>query len=233
MLDIVFAYAYKWLFLIHAEKSCVLTFSCKKRAEAAYPFHIGNAQLREESTTNHLGILQDTSLKSVKRTRASIQKGRNAFHAMIGYGVKPLGMNPITAISLYRKIILTSVLYGCEIWNNLSTTEINKIDKFQRYIVKRVQGLPVRTRTDMCESMLGLHPLSSEITIRKLLFLHKIISLPSDSICQMIFLRKLYLYLSGSTITMGFIPDICHLLCEYNLQYILSGSWDIARLPSK
>ena len=233
MLDIVFAYAYKWLFLIHAEKSCVLTFSCKKRAKAAYPFHIGNAQLREESTTNYLGILQDTSLKSVKRTRASIQKGRNAFHAMIGYGVKPLGINPITAISLYRKIILPSVLYGCEIWNNLSTTEINEIDKFQRYIVKRVQGLPVRTRTDMCESMLGLHPLSSEITIRKLLFLHKIISLPGDSICQMIFLRKLYLYLSGSTITMGFIPDICQLLCEYNLQYILSGSWDIARLPSK
>ena len=81
--------------------------------------------------------------------------------------------------------------------------------------------------------MLGLHPLSSEITIRKLLFLHKIISLPGDSICQLIFLRKLYLYLSGSTIAMGFIPDICQLLCEYNLQYILSGSWDIVRLPSK
>ena len=27
MLDIVYAYAYKWLFMIHAEKSCVLIFS--------------------------------------------------------------------------------------------------------------------------------------------------------------------------------------------------------------
>ena len=234
MLDIVYAYAYKWLFMIHAEKSCVLIFSLNKRTKSAYPFCIGNEQLREESTTTYLGILQDVSLKSVKRTGASIQKGRNAFHAMIGYGVKPNGVNPLTAISLYRKIIIPSVLYGCEIWNNLSASEINEIDRLQRYIVKRIQGFSVRTRTDICESMLGLHPLSSEIIIRKLSFLYKIISLPGDSVSQMIFFRKLYLYLSDSkSITMGFIPDICKILCEYNLQYILNNCWDIARLPSK
>ena len=78
-------------------------FPLNKRTKSAYPFCIGNEQLREESTTTYLGTLQDVSLKSVKRTRASIQKGRNAFHAMIGYGVKPNGVNPLTAISLYRK----------------------------------------------------------------------------------------------------------------------------------
>ena len=31
---------------------------------------------------------------------------------------------------------------------------------------------------------------------------------------------------------LGFIPDICKILCEYNLQYILNYCWDIARLPS-
>ena len=60
-------------------------FSLNKRTKAAYLFCIGNEQLREESTTTFLGILQDVNLKSVKRTRASIQKGHNAFHAMIGY----------------------------------------------------------------------------------------------------------------------------------------------------
>ena len=74
------------LCMIHAEISCVLMFSLNKRTKAAYPFCIGNEQLREESTTTCLGILQDINLKSVNRTRASIEKGRNAFHAMRGYG---------------------------------------------------------------------------------------------------------------------------------------------------
>ena len=67
-------------------------------------FHIGNDPIRQETSANYLGILQDTTLKSMKRTRERIQKGRNSFHAMVGYGVKPLGVSPLTAISMYRKL---------------------------------------------------------------------------------------------------------------------------------
>ena len=64
----------------------------------------------------------------------------------------------------------------------MSNSEVMEIDRFQRYIVKRIQGMPTRTRTDICESMLGLHPLSTVIAIHKLMFLHKLITLPSNSV---------------------------------------------------
>ena len=115
---------------------------------------------------------------------------------MVGYGVKPLRVSPLTAISMYmyRKITVPTILYGCEVWNNLSLTESLKLDRFQRHVAKRIQGFPMRTRTDICESMLGIYPISSEVIIRKMLFLHKLLSLPCDSVSHQIFLRKLYLY---------------------------------------
>ena len=75
------------LCMIHAEISCVLMFSLNKQTKAAYPFCICNEQLREESTATYLGILEVVNLKSVNRTRASIQKGHSASHAMRGYGL--------------------------------------------------------------------------------------------------------------------------------------------------
>lgn len=153
---------------------------------------------------------------------------------MISLGVKPLGLNPLTSTSLYRKIIVPIVLYGCELWTDMRNSEILEIERFQRYIVKRIQGLPIRTRTDMCEPMLGLYPISCDILIRKLMFLYKLLSLPTDSISQLIFLRKLFLYMSDNDlVTRGFIPEICKILYDYNLHFILKSCSDASLLPSK
>ena len=210
LLDIVNLYMLKWLIRIHTDKSCVLIFSNNKQIQVCNMFHISNDPIRQETSANYLGILQDSTLKSIKRTRERIQKGRNSFHAMVGYGVKPLGVSPLTAISMYRKITVPTVLYGCEVWNNLSHTESLELDRFQRQVAKGIQGFPIRTRTDICESMLGLYPISCEVIIRKMLFLHKLLSLPCDSVSHQIFLRKLYLFLTNSpVIKRGFVPDIC------------------------
>ncbi len=150
---------------------------------------------------------------------------------MIGLGVKPAGLNPLTSVNLYKKIIIPTTLYGSELWYTASQSDFNTVNKHQHKIVKNIQGFPIRTRSDMCESMLGLHPLSAEIDKRKLVFLHKIMSLPSSAISRNIFYRKLFLYLSGSpTVNTGFIPDICHLLSRYKLTHILQLH---DNLPSK
>ena len=116
-------------------------------------FHFGNDTIRQETSANYLGILQITTLKSTKRTREQIQKGHNSFHATVGYGVKPLGKSPETAISKYRKLTAPNVLYGCDVWNNLSHTKSLELDRFQLQVAKRIQCFPMCTRTDICESI--------------------------------------------------------------------------------
>jgi len=76
----------------------------------------------------------------------------------------------------------------------------------------------------MAESMVGLNRLPAIIEYRKLMFLHKLMSLPSGSVSRDIFIRKLILFVSDrSRITLGFIPDVCQILFKYELHEIVNN----------
>ena len=130
---------------------------------------------------NHLGIVQSSNRKQTKCIQQASGRGRNAFIAIQGIGAKSSGLNPITGCDLYRKVVIPSVLYGCELWNNLSEKKVSEINKFQHMASRHIQGLPRLTRTDMRESLIGLTKLSSEVDIIKLSILEKLIRLPNDS----------------------------------------------------
>jgi len=75
----------------------------------------------------------------------------------------------------------------------------------------------------MVESMLGLNTLTSVIEIRKLMFLHKILSLPPTSTAKELFTRKYCMFtIDRSSVTLGYIPDICKIIAKYNLQFMLN-----------
>jgi len=89
-----------------------------------------------------------------------------------------------------KKNVITIALYGSELWNNMTLSEIGIVNKLQHYIVKKIQGFPKRTRADMCEYMVGCYKLFSDVIIRKLLFLHKILSFNINSTTRIIFVRR-------------------------------------------
>ena len=61
-------------------------------------------------------------------------------------------------------------------------------------------------------SSVGLTKQPSEVAIRKLLFLEKLISLPNDSRAKEIFLFELFYYSFIPSKGTGFVPDIWTLL---------------------
>jgi hypothetical protein len=74
------------------------------------------------------------------------------------------------------------VIYGSEIWNNLKNQDISNLNRFKHFIVKHIQRFKISTRSDICESRVGLRPIITEIDKRKLLFLGKTIHYTMDSI---------------------------------------------------
>jgi hypothetical protein len=175
LINIVYRYSIKWQFSINCTKSCIVQFR-KRKYEAPLSLWYGDSLLPETDNATHLGILQDSSLKLSQRVRERCQKAKNSFHAMIGYGVRPLALNLLTSVSLYKKIVIPAALYGGELWNTMTKADIDSVNRLQHYIVKRIQGFKTRTRSDMCELMLGLKKLCTEIDKIKLMFLHKILS---------------------------------------------------------
>ena len=137
MLDISFKYSLKWNFGFQSVKSCVVLFS-KQNVKSNTVFMLGDQPLKNEDHATHLGIRYDANLKSKTCTKECCQKGLNTFYAMLGYGVHPSGLNPMTCVSLYKKIVIPSILYGSEVWNNISKAETDQINRTQRRIVKKI-----------------------------------------------------------------------------------------------
>ena len=95
---------------------------------------------------------------------------------MTDYGARPRGLSPLTSLSMYRKITLPSMLYGCELWYNMKAQEINVLNKTQHTIIKKMQGFQKYTRSDMCQSLVGQYDLVFEIDKMKLLFFFTTVS---------------------------------------------------------
>ena len=57
-------------------------------------------------------------------------------------------INPITDIKLYYEIVLSSSLYGCELWTNLTTNNATSLRKMQHYSLQRIQDLRKLKRYD-------------------------------------------------------------------------------------
>lgn len=112
-------------------------------------------------------------------------------------------------MNLYKKVVLPSTLYGCEIWNELKSQDYQLLNKFQHFIVKDIQGLKTSTRSDMCESLVGLRPITSEIDKKKLLFFEKLCNFSHDILVKKIFLFRLFTYLNDKQDkSFGYVKDI-------------------------
>jgi len=223
LVDIVHTLCLHWKVSVNVDKSSIPVFT-KRRAQPSAYIRYGDQVIKQTASFVHLGISNCFNTKIKERISCRLQKAKNAFFSMASQGVYAQGINPLLSADLYSKVVVPIALYGSELRSNMTATELNTISRFQHYAVKRIQGLPTSTCFDMAESMLRLNRLPSQIESRKLMFLHKIISLASNSVTRNIFMRKLILFINNnSLVSMGFIPDICNILCKYNLLSIVNN----------
>ena len=145
---------------INVDKSDIIVFS-KKRNPPNVAIMYGSSILKQKDNVNHLGVRQDHNMKCSYRIQERCQKAKNALFAMASQGIHAYGLNPLLSCDLYIKISMPIMLYGSELWNNVTSKDKRMINGLQHFVVKKIQGLNVRTRSDKCESMLGLHKLYS------------------------------------------------------------------------
>ena len=129
----------------------------------------------------------ENDMRSTDRT-INASKKRVSFMSIIGVGSHHDQLNPIASKKIYSSICLPRALFGCELWGILSKTEYRILEKTHRFCIKYLQGLPRRTRTDVCTAMLGI---ANFIRIRHLLFLRRLCNLPRHSRVTSLFLFML------------------------------------------
>ena len=174
MVNIGANYAVGWKFNFSADKCCVMIVSLNNRSsDASYIWTINSQTLKQNKSSTHVGIPITNDIKCHGKVQNACRKGRAALHRLIGLNTTAQSpkLNPLTLTKLYKSVVIPSAIYGCETWSRLTVSDVNELEKFQHYCVKKMQCLPSQSRSYMCESLLGLPKLSYEIDKRKLLFL--------------------------------------------------------------
>ncbi|KAK3106167.1 hypothetical protein FSP39_014105 [Pinctada imbricata] len=221
MLNICFTYSCKWRFQFNAKKSIIVVFEnvrIQRRNFETRKWYIGTEIVTVHNECKHLGILLDRKLSNTCRIIEACSKGRKTYFSLKSSMTGPV--NPVTMANLYKKVIVPTVLYGCELWNSLSKSDVRKLNQFQHFVLKDIQGFNIRTRSDISESLLGLTEIIREVDRRKLLFFGKLCSLDTQSNTKGIFRLRIFDFVykqDNSSSCKGFVVDVVKLLHQYSL----------------
>ena len=119
-----------------------------------------------------LGYVWRSNLSSTGMIEERIQKARRAFFQFGSISAFQGDLSPVSISSLVECCIYPVMLYGVENWI-LCTTSLQKLEKFQGEMAKRIPKLPKWFSNTAAKIALGLSSMHAICTIRKLKFLSR------------------------------------------------------------
>jgi exonuclease III len=233
MLCRAYHYSKQWRIQFSPTKSKCMVFGERKRQNCKNlnkrEFYLGNDRLEEVTHFKHLGIELCSYNCTKKRTTDLCTKGTRVLAGLTAIGVHETGLIPQISVSLWNKICIPAMLYGSELWHDLPNYQITMIEKTQIKVLKRVQGLPLRTHDIIVRRLVGQKSILSLGDQRKMYFLQRLISTNVNTLHKRIFIKRLYDWLYG-LYQNGYVPDIYATLAKYHLldyfmRYITGGKF--------
>ena len=234
MIDICYNYSCRWRFQYNPSKCAVIVFNETKRSslKAQRTFTIVSHVISEVHEYKHLGVIAQPSYSSGNRTDYFHSQLRKTFFGILNCASPDVGLSPVTCKHIYNHIVLPKALFGTECLFNLTHSEITNLERAHRLCIKTLQGMSLRTRTDIALSMIGSLPLQAEIDLRKLTLLGQLCRLKSTCTIKRLFLYRLFQYRHTPSI-MGHSPDIVKILDVYLLRHYLETYLTTSEFPSK
>ncbi|CAG2191477.1 unnamed protein product [Mytilus edulis] len=231
MVKICEEYSIHWSFAFSAGKSQLLHFG---KPTTGTDVLLYNEPISTVKIAKHCGINLYTCLKSMDRTIDVCRTLRATVISLIRLGVHPAILNPIVCSKFVKQVCYPKALYGCELWGKLTSTEWLVLKRTQHYICKNIQGLPRRTRSDMCLPMIGWFSIESYVDEKKLLFLGRICNLPCESVSFRILIRRVndFKFNDVGHSNLGFTVDIINILRKYELSTYFNDFCETGLFPT-
>ena len=238
MIDAIYQYSNKWRFLFNPEKTVIVTFGestqMNNNRKNTRTWYLKDVEIKEKTSWDHVGITLSGNFCSKERSINAASKGKAIIGSLMSAGVRPGGLNPICAASLWKLLGIPAMLYGCEVWYDLKIEEQDVLNRVTAFIAKRAQGLAITTHNAGARGTFGIWKTTAFIDKAKLTFFGSLCRSSPQYLHKQIFIQRLYTYYRNSPQnSLGYIPDIINTLKRYNLYsylelYLLDGTF-----PSK
>ena len=186
----------------------------------------------KKTTVKHVGVTLSSDLSCIERTVQACRTMRSLTMALFRSGAHVVALNPVTSAQLIKTIIYTKALYGRELWI-LSKPELLLLERAQRFIAKSIQGLERRTRTDMCNGLLGWASIEGYIDMKKLLYIGNICRQDNQLLPRRIIVTRLLMFNANGQNQIGLKPEFMRILNKYKLTQHISNFVDTGEFVCK
>ena len=126
--------------------------------------------------------------------------------------------HPLVYLKIRKQACIPCLLFGSELWT-LTPSDIEKLERCQRWFVRKVFYLPNHSDVPSLHSISGLTSVELQIDIRELFFFARIVSNDgmSPAVRDIFRFRAKEYFRNPECIPTGFMGDIVRLLKKYDL----------------
>ena len=200
--------------LTYSTDKCMVLIQNEKPTVSPPELKIADEVLKIVNVLKYLGDMFNNKGNNKDLIDDRIKRGIQAKTGIIAFlKENNLGVYEISvSIILYHAVFISSVLFNCQAWSNISNQDIQRLKSMQCKFLKEI----VKGRKSMANSFilleLGILPIECEIHLRQLSFLHHVINLSEDDP-----VKKLFRAMESLPEFPNWLQDIKNLLKKYSI----------------
>ena len=222
LLEIANEHSKEWFYKYNCKKSEVVCFTKLKHSPT---FWLGNDILPIRNHVKHLGIIISNSPQGiVEHINDKITDGRKVMVAMKGIGSSRVPLSTKACSKLYWSVAMPTVTYGLEV-TEIPEIAFKKLEDAHWSIAKQIQHLPAQTSNPAVLPQLGWMTIEGHVDYIRLMFLWRLLVMPSTSIYKIVtLLRCIHLLNDQIVATTGPLFRILCAAKKYNILDLIKNS---------
>ena len=164
------------------DKCYIMLIKQKNKSNPVPVLYINGEVVTEVSAMKYLGDIFNALGNNEDLIADRIKRGTAAMVSIHGF-MRETSVGPYTLsvyLLLHNAILLSSILFNCQAWSNITEKQIKELRTLQLRYLKKMMGVRSATANAFVYLELGVLPIEYEIHKRQISFLHHIINLSED-----------------------------------------------------
>ena len=220
-MNICHEYSLTWRYEFNHSKSGIVTFGETKAVHHASmnerEWRLGDDIVQELYQYKNLRVLKNYIGSFSFNVTDNIEKTRKKAGMIFSSSFDRRKTNPLIFVKFWRQVCLPLLLFGSELFS-LTLSLLLKLERLQLWFLKNIFYLPLFAHSTLVLRISGLNSIESEIDVKRLLFLGRLITQPKMSVAvRTLFQSKTESFFDVNIISIGVVSCICEALQKYDL----------------
>ena len=226
-------YGINWRYDFDHSKSGIVTFGETKlqhfESLKNREWFLGNTKVEELYDYENLGVLKNYVGSFSSNIDDNIDKTRKKVGMIFSSDLDRRKVNPLIYVKFWRQARLPTLLFGPE----LTPTLLLRLERCQSWFLKNIFYVPKFASSPLLQKLSGLNSIESEIAIKKLLFLGRLIKEPKMSpAVKSLFDSRTKSFFNSDIPSLAVLPSIAEVLHKYELFDYFENWHDSSTFPT-